>query len=99
MIHALTEQGVRVSAYQIERWRPSGDLPRPVRHGRGRGSGAYSEQPDEETVRKAAWLAQVSRQGVRRLGSHPLERLAYGQLLSDTAARQAVRLPPALMLT
>ncbi|WP_328463484.1 hypothetical protein OHA21_38055 [Actinoplanes sp. NBC_00393] len=79
-----------VSAYQIERWRTAGDLPRPVRHGQGRGRGVYSEAPDEQTVQRAVMLARVSRRGSRRMGSHPIERLALGQPIEEAVARDSI---------
>jgi hypothetical protein len=90
LITAVAAQGVTVSAYQIERWRSSGDLPRPVRHGRGRGRGTVSEAPDEKTVQRAVMLARASRRGSRRLGSHPIERLAFGQPVDEAVARRAI---------
>lgn len=90
LIAAVAEQGVTVSAYQIERWRTAGDLPRPVRHGQGRGRGVYSEPPDEQTVQRAMMLARVSRRGSRRMGSHPIERLALGQPIEEEVARRCI---------
>jgi hypothetical protein len=86
----VAAQGASVTAYQIERWRAAGDLPRPVRHGRGRGRGVVSEAPDEQTVQRAVMLARASRRGSRRLGSHPIERLAFGWPVDETTARQAI---------
>lgn len=90
LIHAVAEHGVQISAYQIERWRASGDLPRPVRRGLGRGRGTAGEPPDDATVYKAVVLAGASRQGSRRFGSHPIERVATGQSVPEPAVRKAV---------
>lgn len=90
LIAVLAGRGVTVSRYQIERWRAAGGLPRPVRHGLGRGRGARSEPPDEETVQRAIMLAGASRRGARRFGSHPIERLALGIPVGDDEARRAI---------
>jgi hypothetical protein len=89
LIGAVAEQGVVVSRYQIERWRASGDLPRPVRHGLGRGRGVAAEQPDEKTVQMALILAGGSRRGSRRPGTHVLERLAVGRQVPEGEVRRA----------
>jgi hypothetical protein len=90
LIQALADQGVRVSPYQIERWRASGDLPRPIRHGRGRGRGVTSEPPDKRTVQHAMMLAKVSKRGSRRYGVHPIERFAAGLPVPDDVVRGAI---------
>lgn len=90
LIQALAGQGVSVSAYQIERWRTAGALPRPKRHGRGRGKGVVSEPPDESTVQRALVLARASRRGSRRFGVHPIERVALGLPVADDVFRRAI---------
>lgn len=90
LIKAVADRGVKVSPYQIERWRAAGELDRPVRHGRGRGRGTASEAPTDETVHKTLALAATSRRGVRRFGAHPIERLARDLPLSDAEVRRAV---------
>src|SRR5947209_2143400 len=90
LIRALAEQGVRVSAYQIERWRACGELPRPRRHGLGRGRGVASEPPDEQTVQRALVLAKSAQRGSRRFGAHPIEALALGLPVPEHAVRRAV---------
>ena len=90
LIEALAERGCHVSAYQIERWRATGELPRPVRRGRGRGRGTVSEPPGAETVNRAVVLAQLSRQGSRRPGSHPIERFAAGLPVPENVIREAI---------
>lgn len=90
LIAALAERGVRASPYQIERWRASGELARPVRHGRGRGRGVVSEPPDESTVQAAMMLATASRRGSRRYGVHPVERFAAGLPVPDDVIRGAI---------
>lgn len=90
LIHTLAEQDVHVSAYQIERWRASGELPRPRRHGLGRGRGVVSEPPDAETVQRALILARLSRRGSRRVGAHPVERVALGLPVPEQVLSRAV---------
>ncbi|MFE2724087.1 hypothetical protein [Kitasatospora sp. NPDC059327] len=62
LINALAARGVTVSAYQLERWRTAGLLPRNPRRGlgQGRGSGAVLLP---ETVTQAEMLARGVRQG------------------------------------
>jgi hypothetical protein len=90
LIDALAEQGVHVSRYQIERWRASGELPRPVRHGLGRGRGVASEPPDEQTVQTTLVLARSARRGSRGFGAHVIERLALGRPVAESDVRRAV---------
>ncbi|MGY4898640.1 hypothetical protein ACWEEK_24035 [Micromonospora aurantiaca (nom. illeg.)] len=91
LIEALALRGVRVSPYQIERWRASGDLPRPVRHGLGRGRGVVSEEPDEQTIQMAVVLARASRRGSRRAGTHAIERLGIGRPVNEHEVRAAFK--------
>jgi hypothetical protein len=42
ILDELASRGIRVSAYQLERWRTRGLVPRNVRRGRGRGRGTSS---------------------------------------------------------
>lgn len=90
LIHALAEQGVQVSVYQIERWRADGELPRPKRRGLGRGRGVVSQPPDEATVQMAVVLARSSRRGARRFGVHPIERVALGKPVPERVVRRAL---------
>jgi hypothetical protein len=89
LIRALAAYDVHVSRYQIERWRASGDLPRPTRRGLGRGRGVASDEPDEQTVQIALVLARGSRRGSRRVGVHVIERLAMGRPVPEADVRRA----------
>lgn len=65
LISALADEDIYVSAAQLERWRHYGQLPRPVRHGRGRGKGSVSEYP-EVALETARVLAGEAWQGRSR---------------------------------
>ncbi|MBM0255564.1 hypothetical protein [Micromonospora sp. 4G55] len=80
-----------MSRYQIERWRTSGDLPRPARRGLGRGRGVASEEPDESTLNLAIALAKGSRRGSRRVGNHAIERLGMGHPVDEHDVRRALK--------
>jgi hypothetical protein len=62
LIRTLAERGVRVSVYQLERWRAAGYLPRHPRRGLGRGRGTRAELLPA-TVEQAELLARSARQG------------------------------------
>lgn len=62
LIQALAERGVQVSAYQLERWRAAGHLPRHPRRSLGRGRGTRSYLLPA-TVNQAEALARASQQG------------------------------------
>ncbi|MER6038321.1 hypothetical protein ABT133_31165 [Streptomyces sp. NPDC001835] len=62
LIRTLAERGVRVSVYQLERWRAAGHLPRHPRRGLGRGRGTHAELLPA-TVERAEFLARSARQG------------------------------------
>jgi hypothetical protein len=90
LIDAVAARGVTVSAYQIERWRAAGELPRVTRRGLGRGRGTAAEPPDEPTIHLATMLADQSRQGSPRIGGHLLERFARGMPVPEGAVRAAL---------
>lgn len=89
LIRAAAEHDVHVSPYQIERWRTAGELPRPVRHGQGRGNGVRAEDPDQHTVMLVVTLANASRQGRPRPLGHALERLGRGLPVDEKTVRHA----------
>src|SRR5689334_21521892 len=65
IIATLADQGVRVTSYQLERWRRLGLIPRNKRHGLGRGRGSVAEiAPDTisavETVARFADQAHLN---------------------------------------
>jgi hypothetical protein len=65
LIAELAARGLDVSPYQLERWRAWGQLPKPTRHGCGRGGGSVSEYP-QEAAEIAAVLATCGGQGRSR---------------------------------
>lgn len=71
LIQTLAERGVRVTAYQLERWRTAGYLPRNPRTSLGRGRGTRAALTDEVITRAEA-LARSSQQGRRPLASDAL---------------------------
>src|ERR1039457_1527832 len=90
LIAALADRGLRVSPYQLERWRTTGLLPRNNRRGLGRGQGSVSELADT-AVDLAATLATQARQGRATRGGHVIERFARGQRIDETRVRAAFR--------
>lgn len=89
LIAAAAAEGVEISAYQIERWRAQGALPRAVRHGLGQGHGTRARHPDEATIQQAILLGRNSRQGVARPGGHIIERFALGLPVAEDQVRAA----------
>jgi len=89
LITAAQAAGVKISPYQIERWRRQGALPRAIRKGLGRGQGTYTEQPDDATVQMVILLGRQSRQGSPRAGGHIIERFAIGQPVAEDQIRAA----------
>jgi hypothetical protein len=88
LIAELAASGIDVSPYKLERWRQAGQLPKPVRHGAGRGKGSTSRYPPE-AVEIAAALAQVGAQGrSRHLGTLTLFRVGLG--VSEQSVRDAL---------
>lgn len=80
---------MNISAYQIERWRQSGALPRPRRHGLGRGKGTRAEALDQATIDVAVRLASAAHQGHRVPRLHLIERFAAGQIMDESRVRAA----------
>jgi hypothetical protein len=87
-LRSLTEQGLHVTPFQLERWRAAGLLPRNRRRGLGRGRGSVSEL-DETAVVSASAIARLARQGRRLAGSHVVERFAVGLPTSEDEVRAA----------
>ena len=88
LIAALADGGLRVSPYQLERWRTAGLLPRNQRQSLGRGRGSVSAF-DDTTLSRAKALAEFARQGRAMPGGHVIERFARGEPVSEARVRAA----------
>jgi len=88
LIDALAEDGLVVSAYQLERWRHLGLLPRTTRRGLGRGRGSTSSYP-EGTVELAVAVAAGMRRG-RPARQVALSLFAESKAVPEPAVRAAL---------
>jgi hypothetical protein len=85
----LADEGIQVSAYQLERWRAMGVIPRNRRRGLGRGRGTLAEV-SAETIDAVRFAARTMRQGRAWFWRDPLVRLAIGQDVPGDEAREAL---------
>jgi hypothetical protein len=94
LLRQLAEAGHEVSEYQLESWRRHRMLPRPIRHGCGRGAGSTSQYPDA-ALPTALILADEATQGRSRhygtMAVFAAASLRKGELFVDeTAVRSAI---------
>ncbi|GAA1028162.1 hypothetical protein GCM10009557_12210 [Virgisporangium ochraceum] len=87
LLAAAAARGVRVSAYQLERWRAAGLLPRNLVDRTGPGRGTTSVAPDE-ALDLAVWLARNDGPG-RRRRDVALEAFEAGLPVPEPTVRKA----------
>jgi hypothetical protein len=88
LIDELAARRVRVSPYQLERWRSAGLLPSSIRHGLGRGSGSVSCYPPE-ALPLAMVLGSWTGQG-KSLHAAAVALFMYRFPVSENALRNAL---------
>ncbi|MEV6319144.1 hypothetical protein [Streptomyces sp. NPDC051776] len=85
IIARMAARGVKVSVYQLERWRAAGLLPRNSRRSLGRGRGTTADLKPE-VIRTAETLARSAQQGRKYVPTDLLQAVQAGDPAAVRAA-------------